>query len=136
MGFVVDASLAAAWFLPDEHNAAADRIMTELAVDPGLAPSLFWFELRHLFLTAERGGRLRPGEAAMVMAQLRRFPIMDEGGGDDGLTLVLAQRHGLSGYDASYLALAIARRSSLATLDRKLAAAAHLEGVAVRPARP
>ena len=41
MVFVVDASLAAAWFLPDEQNDAADRVMTELEKNPGRAPSLF-----------------------------------------------------------------------------------------------
>lgn len=135
MGLVIDASLAAAWFLPDERHEASDKIMAELAAEPGRVPSLFWFETRHLFLVAERRGRLRPGEAAMVMAQLRRFPILDEGVGDDGPTLALAQRHGLSGYDASYLALAIARQLPLATLDAKLASAATFEGIAVRPAR-
>ena len=37
--------------------------------------------------------------------------------------IALAERHGLSGYDASYLALAVAKKLSLATLDKKLAAA-------------
>jgi len=38
MALVVDASLAAAWFLPDERNDAADRLMSNLAADPGRAP--------------------------------------------------------------------------------------------------
>jgi hypothetical protein len=76
MPVVVDASLAA-WFLPDEQNDAADRVMAELDKNPGRAPSLFWFETRNLFLVAERRGRLQPGEAATTMAQLRGFPILD-----------------------------------------------------------
>lgn len=132
MPIVVDASLAAAWFLPDEQNDAADRVMAQLGVDPGRAPSLFWFETRNLFLVAERRGRLRPGEAATTMAQLRGFPILDEGMGADRLVLALAERHGLSGYDASYLALALAQNLPLATLDKKLAAAARAQGVEVR----
>ena len=83
--------------------------MAELAKIPGAAPSLFWFETRNLFLVAERRGRLQPGEAATTMAQLRGFPILDEGTGSDRLVLALAERHGLSGYDASYLALAISQ---------------------------
>jgi len=132
MAFVVDASVAAAWFLPDEHNDAADRVMAELGVNPGRAPSLFWFETRNLFLMAERRGRLKPGEAAAAMEQLRAFPIFDEGTGDDRLVLSLAARHGLSGYDASYLALAVSQNLPLATLDKKLAAAAGAEGVVLR----
>jgi predicted nucleic acid-binding protein len=124
MVLVVDASLAAAWFLPDEQNAAADQVIAELDKNPGRAPSLFWFETRNLFLVAERCGRLQPGEAATSMAQLRGFPILDEGTGADRLVLALAERHGLSGYDATYL--------PLATLDKKLATAARAQGVTVR----
>ena len=131
MSVVVDASIAAAWFLPDEQNAAADQVMAGLGAEAGRAPTLFWFETRALFILAERRGRLRGGEAALVMAQLRGFPIVDAGQGEDGPILALALRHGLTGYDAAYLALAIAEGQPLATLDRRLAAAARAEGVAV-----
>ena len=105
--------------------------MAELAKNPGRAPSLFWFETRNLFLVAERRGRLKPGEATTTMAQLRGFPILDEGTGSDRLVLALAECHVLSGYDASYLALALSQNLPLATLDRKLATAARAQGVAV-----
>ncbi|ATQ70600.1 MULTISPECIES: type II toxin-antitoxin system VapC family toxin [Methylosinus] len=131
MALVVDASLAAAWFLPDEQNDAADRVMAELDKNPGRAPSLFWFETRNLFVMAERRGRLAPGEATATMAQLRGFPIIDEGTCNDRLVITLAGRHGLSGYDASYLALAVVEKLPLATLDKKLAAAARAESVII-----
>ena len=41
MAFVVDASMAAAWFLPDEQNQASDRVMDGLISGPGQVPSLF-----------------------------------------------------------------------------------------------
>lgn len=128
---VVDASIAAAWFLPDEQNALADRVMEGLGADPGHAPALFWFEARSLFIVAERRGRLRPGEAIAVMTQLRAFPIVNGGDGEDQAIIALAARRGLTGYDAAYLALALAEDLPLATLDRKLAAAARDEGVVV-----
>jgi predicted nucleic acid-binding protein len=128
---VVDASIAAAWFLPDEENNLADRVMEGLGADPGRAPALFWFETRALFILAERRGRLRTGEAATVMAELRRFPIVDSWDGDDGVIIPLAGRRGLTGYDAAYLALALAERLPLATLGRRLAAAAREERVRV-----
>jgi predicted nucleic acid-binding protein len=129
MALVVDASFAAAWFLPDEQNEAVDRVMAELAHNPGLAPSLFWFETRHLFLVAERRGspggwRSRPVDGAIApLSHLRR------GGRSRRLIFALASRYGVSGYDASYLALAAAEKLPLATLDKKLAAAATTEGV-------
>ena len=131
MPIVVDASMAAAWFLPDEQSEEADRLMAGLGADPARVPTLFWFEIRSLFVMAERRRRLRPGEASVVMAQLRAFPIVDGGGCDDGDVIALAGRRGLTGYDATYLALALAERLPLATLDRRLAEAARAEGVAV-----
>ncbi|WP_352458605.1 MULTISPECIES: hypothetical protein [unclassified Mesorhizobium] len=43
----------------------------------------------------------------------------------------MAARHQLIAYDASYLALTIESELPLATLDRRLAAAALAEGVAI-----
>ncbi|WP_087000674.1 type II toxin-antitoxin system VapC family toxin [Rhizobium sullae] len=131
MSFILDASIAAAWFLPDEQHEAADQLMSNLRSTVGFVPSLFWFETRNLFLMAERRGRLRRGEALLVMTQLRALSIEDAGSGGDGRVLELANRHSLSGYDASYLALALAQGISLATADRKMAAAARIEGVTV-----
>ena len=48
------------------------------------------------------------------------------------LVLGLATTHGLSAYGAAYLALAIARQLPLATLDKRLAAAAHSEAIEIR----
>jgi predicted nucleic acid-binding protein len=58
--------------------------------------------------------------------------IPTEGTGNDRIILALAERHGLSGYDASYLALAISQNLPLATLDKRLAGAARAQGVEVR----
>jgi len=126
---VVDSSMAAAWFLPDEQNELADRLMARLGRAPGRVPSLFWFETRNLFLIAERRGRLKSGDAAFSMAQLRNLSLEDAGSGSDRLVLDLATKHRLTGYDASYLALAAHEGRALATLDRKLAQAARLEKV-------
>lgn len=45
------------------------------------------------------------------------------------IILTLAEHHGLTAYDAAYLALALEQQSPLATLDRRLAEAAAREGV-------
>lgn len=132
MAFVLDASLAAAWFLPDEQTEAADLLMGELVSTIAVVPSLFWFEMRSLFLKAERRQRLRLGEAALSMTQLRGYPIEDAGSGQDHLVLTLGSRYMLSGYyDASYLALAVDRRLPLATGDMRLATAAFAEKIPV-----
>lgn len=131
MSFVLDASIAAAWFLPDEQHDAADRLMSDLSTTFGLVPTLFWFETRNLFLMAERRGRLRPGEALLLMTQLRGLSLEDAGSGGDSLILDLASQYGLTGYDASYVALAKTQDLPLATADRKMADAASSEGITI-----
>jgi predicted nucleic acid-binding protein len=131
MTLVVDASMAAAWFLPDEQAQATDAVLEQLRTLPGHVPSLFWFEIRSLLLIAERRGRLRPGEALVSVGQLRALSLTEEGSGSDGLVMTLAAKHNLTGYDASYLALALLQKASLATLDRALAKAAQAEGLTV-----
>jgi predicted nucleic acid-binding protein len=130
-GFVLEASLAAAWFLPDEKTGAADQLMDELESTVAVVPALFWFEMRSLLLNAERRQRLRLGEAALSMAQLRSLPLEDAGSGLDHPILTVAGRYMLSAYDASYLALAIQRGLPLATGDMKLVTAAAAEQVPV-----
>jgi predicted nucleic acid-binding protein len=132
MAFVVDASIAAAWILPDEHSPAAEALMPRSPATPAHVPSLFWHEMRSVALMAERRGRIAEGQAIGALARLRRLPLEDAEDERDEAVLALAVKHALSAYDAAYLALAIAEALPLATLDRKLATAARLEGVAVR----
>ncbi|MER9618023.1 type II toxin-antitoxin system VapC family toxin [Mesorhizobium sp. M0207] len=131
MPFVVDFSMAVAWILPDEDSEAAAALMRRLPGATAPVLSLFWHEARNVVLMAERRGRIAAGEAATTMARLRRLPLEDAGGGSDGAVLTLAASHGLSAYDAAYLALAIETELPLATLDRKLALAARRQGVQI-----
>jgi predicted nucleic acid-binding protein len=130
MTVVVDASLAAAWLLPEKDSDAAEAVITALT-GRSPVPSLFWHEARNILIMAERRGRIVAGEPAAAMARLRRLPLEDAGAASDGAVLALALTHGLTAYDAAYLALAQERRLPLATLDKKLAQAARQEGVAV-----
>lgn len=131
MAFVVDASVAAAWMLPDEQNDFADRLVLDLHSAPGLVPSLFWFEARNLFLMAERRGRIAAGEAIATMQRLRRMPLQDAGSGSDTAVLELAIKHNLTPYDACYLTLALDRKLPLASFDKRLAEAARREQIEI-----
>lgn len=129
MAIVVDASFAAAWFLPDESNELADDVARRLAARPGLAPSIFSHELRNLLLVAHRRGRLSEAAMRRQLDRAARFPLRDAGPGETTRVLQLAIKHNLSAYDAAYLSLAIDEKAQLATCDRNLAAAARNEGV-------
>ncbi len=129
MAFVPDASVAAAWVLPDEDAAAADIALDRLGAETAKVPGVFWHELRNLLLSAERRGRITGRHADASMARLRRLPIVCPGETDDSAVMALARAHRLSAYDASYLALAVREDYALASLDRRLNEAAAAEGV-------
>jgi predicted nucleic acid-binding protein len=58
MAFVIDASIAAAWFLPDEDSEAATVLARRIEKRPGAVPDLFYHEMRNLLVLAFRRGRL------------------------------------------------------------------------------
>ncbi len=131
MAFVTDASIAAAWLLPDEEAALAETALDRLADETACVPDLFWHELRNLLLSAERRGRIDRHHADASMARIRRLPIHSPRQSEDQYILALARGHGLTAYDSSYLALAIQEHCPLATLDRRLNDAAAAEGLPV-----
>ena len=131
MAFVVDASVAGAWLLPDEDNILADQTMVRMADEDAVAPDLLRHEIRSILLSAERRGRISDDLIHSALARFRALPVKLAGPGDDIEVVRLSRRHQLSAYDAAYLALALLERLPLATLDRKLAAAARNEGVTV-----
>jgi predicted nucleic acid-binding protein len=131
MPFVLDASFAASWFLPDEASPATNALLDRLAESEAAVPSLFRHEMRNLMLLAYRRGRMSRVKFRDVVAELGAAPVRDYGPGDDADIVDLAMKHDLTAYDAAYLDLALRERLPLATLDRKLAAAARAETIAV-----
>ena len=130
-GPVVDCSVAAAWVLADESSEAADSILERVVDEGGLAPSLWWAEIRNSLVTAERRRRIAPADTEHALATLDRLAIDLDHTPGSAMVLRLAQDHALTAYDAIYLELALRRSRALATLDRKLAAAARSAGIAV-----
>ncbi|MBB3660020.1 putative nucleic acid-binding protein [Rhizobium sp. BK650] len=130
MAFVVDASIAGAWLLPDEDNTLAEQAMTRMADEDAVAPDLLRHEIRSILLSAERRGRISDDLVHSALSRFRALPLKLVGPGDDTEVVRLSRKYRLSAYDAAYLALALLERLPLATLDRRLAEAARTEGVA------
>jgi predicted nucleic acid-binding protein len=128
MPFVLDASVAAAWLFPDEEGTATQAAV-RLVDDTALVPALFWFEIRNVLLVGERRGRIGAADTARFLARLDGLPLEVDHAASSAVLLDLARTRALSAYDAAYLELAHRRAASLATLDRRLAAAATAEGV-------
>lgn len=127
--FVVDASIVAAWLLPDEDNELAEQARTAMVDSDALAPDLLWHEIRNILVIAERRNRVATDGIANLLTKLRRVPLRIIGVNDDLRIVQLARDHRLSGYDATHLALATAENLPLITLDKKLNEAARAVGL-------
>jgi predicted nucleic acid-binding protein len=129
MPFVVDASICAAWALTDEFAPLAETAENRLRHDYAIAPHIWWYEIRNLLVVSERRQRITELESGAFLLVLSAYPIRLESFETDTDILRIARRHRLSFYDASYLALALRENLPLATLDKRLEAAATAEQV-------
>lgn len=131
---MLDTSVAIAWMFADQAGGTSPLLLELALAAPPHAPRLLWYEFANVVVAAERRGRLAAGGAERALGLLQRIgPVLDprpEADAAPGWT-ALAQRHGLTVYDASYLALAVHLALPLATRDKALAAAARAEGLTV-----
>jgi predicted nucleic acid-binding protein len=130
---VLDASVALSWCFEDEANTYADRILDLLAHGAeAQAPAIWPLEIYNSLLTAERRKRITAAESANWLNKITALkisigaPLNFREAGD---ILSIAREYGLSMYDASYVELARRAALPLATIDRKLDAAARKSGI-------
>lgn len=128
--FVVDASVSAAWILPDEATPFTAAALRATAAGDVWVPVLWGLEMANLLQSAQRRRRIGAAKRAELAAGLAalRLQVCRE-----PVALVtldaLAAEHGLTAYEACYLELALRRRLPLATLDDDLLAAMQRCGV-------
>ena len=134
---VLDASMALAWKFIRVDPAEvllARRALEELSSSQAIVPALWYAEVANGILRGERQGIFPPAEAAYFLSELSQADIVNDDLSPRTLQtsiLALARSYGLTAYDATYLELAMRRAATLATFDRKLAAAARAAGVRV-----
>ncbi len=130
MILVLDASVAAMWFVPEEHSHSAALL---LAPDYDLvAPDILRMEVASALLKALRRKEMAAADAVEALdtlsaAAIRMFPAADH----VDTAFQLARRHGGSLYDAIYVALALHLHAPLVTHDAQLATVAKASGVRI-----
>ena len=137
MTYVLDASVAAALFLPDEAAETARSILAGLEnEDVILVPPLFWYEMASIVSASVRRGRLDEGPAFRALEMLRRLGLKIDDRQLEEVTpalVMLARAHGLSSYDAAYLELATREGATLCSNDMALREAAKNMGMEYLP---
>ena len=129
--FVLDTSLTLAWYFADEANPYADAVARSLPSGEAIVPSLWLLEVANAPVIGVRRSRSTEARASAFLARLRTLPIVLDDETDSRAwsdTIGLARAFSLSAYGASYLELAKRRGLPLATMDRKLPAAAVAAG--------
>ncbi len=129
MPIVIDNSIFLAWCMGDEEDptaAAAMRLVTERG---GVAPGIWWYELRNALLMNERRGRITAQQVSDTLADSLALGISTDVEHDESGILDLARKFALTIYDAAYLEVAFRRSLPLATLDRRLRKAAEDIGI-------
>ena len=125
--FVIDASVAAKWFLPETDEPLVDKATALLKQydrkEIGfVVPDLFYVEIASAIWKAVRaGGISRPsGDEALTLLTQREFTTIPS------LSLLerafqIATDYQRSVYDALYVALAVKAETQLITADERLA---------------
>lgn len=132
--FVLDCSITMTWCFEDEKTPEGDAILESLMQEEesALVPTLWHLEVVNVLSISERQGRLSAAKASLFLDLLSDLPIhTDESLKDPRSLFFLSRTYGLSAYDAAYLSLALQEQIPLATLDKKLKAAANLAGVSL-----
>lgn len=129
---MIDSSIALAWFLPDEGNPVADRILIEVTKGGAYVPPLFPVEFGNGLVMAVRRKRIDREYRRQTFERISELGLTTDREGDDRVwmdAVGLADEHGLTLYDSTYLELALRTGLPLATLDKRLARAALETGV-------
>ena len=134
--FVLDASMGFAWVYPGQATAETDKLLEEVAAGSSIVvPPLWFLEVANSLLAAQRRKLLTPLERKTALKMLSELTyIVDEASTASAFhkTSDLAEKHGLSVYDAAYLELALRRRLPLASRDAALRRAAKQHGIKVQ----
>jgi len=132
MAVVFDCSVTLAWFLKDERTAFTDTAFELMETAEGWVPFVWRLEFANALLFAERKKRIGREQRLEILDNAAQLYVRTDDVLVDMRSLsALAERRGLTVYDASYLELALRLGGDLITLDRDLADAAAAEGVAV-----
>jgi len=127
LSVVIDASLTLTWYFDDETTPATEALLDRVSETGAVVPGLWRLEVANAFQSALRRKRISAVYRDESLAELAQLPVTIDNDTDTyawTTTLRLAERFGLTIYDATYLELAQRRSLPLATLDKELREAA------------
>ena len=131
---VVDASAALAWLLPTQATPLS-RDFLQREQGPYFAPAVFAWEVGNVLVGRTQRGLIPSAIWPQVSAQWAALEITLADPVEAESMLPIALSHGLSLFDASYLALALELEAELVTRDAGLIRAARRRDLHVHDLR-
>ena len=134
MSLVLDSSMTLAWLFEDEYSQQADAALHQVMETSAIVPSLWRLEVANALQMAIRRNRIDTAFRDASLIDLAALAIVVDTETDSQAwrtTLHLADRCGLTLYDAAYLELAQRFELPLATLDQALCEAADVVNVPI-----
>ena len=130
MAFILDASVAVGWVVGAQSTPYSRRLRLRAKREPYHAPTLWRLEVVNVVRSLTRRGTmsLEVGRTAVDILD-RMQPVFHEPALALPELLDLAQRYGLTSYDACYLALALELKMPMACSDGPLQAALKAAGL-------
>lgn len=126
--FVIDASVGFAWLHPTQATPETEKLLEQVGNGAQVVvPSLWFIEIANSLLVLQRRKKLTPDERKSALETLGALNLtVDEESAREAFRKVseLAEKHGLTAYDAVYLELALRRKLPLASRDEALRQAA------------
>ncbi len=119
MNLVVDASVAAQWFIKEPDSEAARRLLSRQ--HKLFAPELVLLEIANVLFKSVVRGDLMEGDAQSILTDIRRpwHSLVTDGDLFERAALLsIHHRHPV--YDCLYLALAEREHAQLVTIDKRL----------------
>jgi predicted nucleic acid-binding protein len=117
--FVIDASIAVKWYLPEVHSDRAEALLADSGAL--LAPDHLYLEVASVLWQRSLRGEIDAATAGQIVAELRTVPIelrhTTELVSD---ALALALESGCTLEDSLYLALAVQASCPVVTADQRL----------------
>lgn len=118
--YVVDASVAAQWYFPEEHTEVAESLLETAKIEL-VAPDLLHVEMAVLVRERVRRGEIDLGTAERLLEALRKAPVEVKASSDLAQqALSLSLREGIGLHDAFYLTLGMQAGCPVVTADPRL----------------
>ncbi|MDN5752651.1 MAG: type II toxin-antitoxin system VapC family toxin [Nitrosospira sp.] len=132
MSLVLDSSVTLAWLYSDELTPATQQVLDRVTVAGAWVPSLWRLEVANSLQGSVQRGRISAEFRDAALTDLALLNMTIDPDTDTfawSATLRLAERCGLTLYDAVYLELARRLDLPLATLDQELRTAGSTLGI-------